>query len=102
MTFYSFPWPPAFGPPRNPDRLPIEFVRLPPSGAVNRGWCLRPTADAMLDGRSAPGTSYNTDDSHTREANAMTTAKPTLAAELLAEFLGTLVLILLGDGVVAM
>jgi glycerol uptake facilitator protein len=32
----------------------------------------------------------------------MTQAKPTLAAELLAEFLGTLVLIVLGDGVVAM
>lgn len=30
------------------------------------------------------------------------TAKPTLTAELLAEFLGTLVLILFGDGVVAM
>lgn len=32
----------------------------------------------------------------------MTPAKPTLAGELLAEFLGTLVLIALGDGVVAM
>jgi glycerol uptake facilitator protein len=32
----------------------------------------------------------------------MTPGKPTLVGELLAEFLGTLVLIALGDGVVAM
>src|SRR6478736_6323991 len=32
----------------------------------------------------------------------MTTDKPTLVGELLAEFLGTFVLIALGDGVVAM
>src|SRR5262249_5942877 len=33
---------------------------------------------------------------------ATTAKQPTLAAEMLAEFLGTMVLILLGDGVVAM
>src|SRR5947209_8344097 len=38
----------------------------------------------------------------TRRTVPMTSDKPTLVGELLAEFLGTLVLIALGDGVVAM
>src|SRR5205823_1877180 len=43
-----------------------------------------------------------TRDAATARGRRMTTNKPPLAGELLAEFLGTLVLIALGDGVVAM
>lgn len=49
-----------------------------------------------------PGELLTTAVPRDRPLLAETTNKPTLAGELLAEFLGTLVLIALGDGVVAM